>query len=68
MLEALGDLTESCRLIKSQLPPSPPHPLSTSWKGHEGVWSSTHQKVPEKGDQQAGGRLALVSADSQGAG
>lgn len=29
MLEALGDLKEGCRPIKSQLPPPPPHQLST---------------------------------------
>lgn len=37
MLEALGDLKESCRLIKSQLPPSVPHQLSTpTGSGSEG--------------------------------
>ena len=29
MSEALGDLKESCRPTKSQLPPSPPRQLST---------------------------------------
>lgn len=48
MLEALGDLKESCRLIKSQLPP--PELSTPSGRGTEGECEARllHSEVPEE--------------------
>lgn len=71
MLEVLGDLKESCRLLKSQLPPSLPHQLSTpTGSGSEGDCEARFlSEVPEREKLavRQGGRVS-VPAPGEGDG